>query len=148
QRVQSRIAIELPEEIEIRKIFDVDDAAKSAGQVVLRVLVFVAPLLPRFFTCDAGIRIGIVNGVRIQLVDLHVLRWEIANVHTESGVVLRVDVGVDRGVGGIAERHEVAELEARAEAIRKEDARDEKSLRAIFLSRPDQSRKPEERHAM
>src|SRR5437588_7396877 len=135
--MQARIMREAAEELDVGDVLDVDDAAETAGEVLLRMLIVVAPLVA------AGL--VIVNDIRAQVAVLHIRRRTVADIDAGAVVALVVDVSVQRRVGGVAERNEVAELETIAERPSEEDARNEKSLRAVALGRPYQSRRAEQR---
>src|SRR3954470_21296564 len=101
------------------------------------MLVVVAPLVA------AGLRI--VNGVRAQIAVLYVFRGTVADVDTGAVVALVTEIAIEGGIGRVSERNEVAELEAVAEGPSEEDARNQKSLRAVALGRPDQPRREKQR---
>src|SRR5947199_211515 len=97
------------------------------------MLVVVPPLV--------AARLRIVNGVRAQIAVLYVFRGTVADVDPGAVVALVTDIAIERSVGRVSERNEVAEFEAVAEGPSKEDARNEEPLRAVALGRPHQPRR-------
>ena len=76
QRVDARIALVLAEEVEIREIFDVDDATKAAGKIVLGMLIVVPPVrggAGRIRCAAVQLRMRIADDGCVQVAGLHVL---------------------------------------------------------------------------
>ena len=88
QRMQARIMGEAAEELDVGDVLDVDDAAEAAGQVLLRMLIVVAPFVA------AGL--VIVNDIRAQVAVLHIRRRTVADIDAGAVVGPRLADGRDR----------------------------------------------------